>query len=601
MRALQRLEVVRVHGKCHKQELEHALQSIRRNEERFRLLSESVPIGIFQADQTGECAYTNMRWQAITGLSLEESLTCQWDDVLHEADRRTAREKWQEAIAHGNGFVDTFRLRRTDGEIRWIQLSMNPVCDDSGVTHIGAIEDITTRKQAEDKLKLSAENLHLAHEAQENNATRLVQLVNELEEAKTRAEAATKSKTEFLANISHEIRTPMTAILGYADLILEQHVSDTTLREPLQTIKRNGEFLLQIINDILDVSKIEAGKLDLEKLRCSPFQAISEVQALMQVRAEEQNLTLAVEYDGPIPETIETDPTRLRQILINLVSNAIKFTAGGSVKIMTRLVQNDKGKNASDSVFLAVEVTDSGIGMTPEQIGRLFQPFTQADTSTTRKFGGTGLGLTITKRLAEMLGGNITAESEVGKGSTFRVIIATGALQGTKMMTGPPSESSSNQSQDFVQEPTPQASEQPGTLQRILLAEDGPDNQRLISFILKKAGYEVTVAENGQVAYDMAMEACDKETPFDVILMDMQMPVLDGYDATRQLRIAGYTRPIAALTAHAMASDREKCLAAGCDEFATKPIDRQRLLETIQNMIDHSKAEQANARTFAAR
>jgi PAS domain S-box-containing protein len=601
MRALQRLEVVRVHGKCHKQELEHALQSIRRNEERFRLLSESVPIGIFQADQTGECAYTNMRWQAITGLSLEESLTCQWDDVLHEADRRTAREKWQEAIAHGNGFVDTFRLRRTDGEIRWIQLSMNPVCDDSGVTHIGAIEDITTRKQAEDKLKLSAENLHLAHEAQENNATRLVQLVNELEEAKTRAEAATKSKTEFLANISHEIRTPMTAILGYADLILEQHVSDTTLREPLQTIKRNGEFLLQIINDILDVSKIEAGKLDLEKLRCSPFQAISEVQALMQVRAEEQNLTLAVEYDGPIPETIETDPTRLRQILINLVSNAIKFTAGGSVKIMTRLVQNDKGKNASDSVFLAVEVTDSGIGMTPEQIGRLFQPFTQADTSTTRKFGGTGLGLTITKRLAEMLGGNITAESEVGKGSTFRVIIATGALQGTKMMTGPPSESSSNQSQDFVQEPTPQASEQPGTLQRILLAEDGPDNQRLISFILKKAGYEVTVAENGQVTYDMAMEACDKETPFDVILMDMQMPVLDGYDATRQLRIAGYTRPIAALTAHAMASDREKCLAAGCDEFATKPIDRQRLLETIQNMIDHSKAEQANARTFAAR
>jgi CheY-like chemotaxis protein len=311
----------------------------------------------------------------------------------------------------------------------------------------------------------------------------------------------------------------------------------------------------------------------------------------MQVRASEQQLTLTVEQDGPIPETIETDPTRLRQILINLVSNAIKFTHEGSVKITMRLVEDDTNGHSTDSTFLAIEVTDSGIGMTAEQIARLFQPFTQADTSTTRKFGGTGLGLTITKRLATMLGGRITVESQFGQGSTFRVLIATGSLDETRMMSDSPSEAADNPPHDLDPRTAHQRIEQLETEQRILLAEDGPDNQRLISFILQKAGYNVTVAKNGQIAYDLAMKAVSDAIPFDVILMDMQMPVLDGYDATRQLRAAGYTKPIVALTAHAMASDRQKCLAAGCDEFATKPIDRTRLFETIRNITDLHKVQ----------
>jgi PAS domain S-box-containing protein len=244
MRALERLEVVRDHDGRHKRELENALSSIRRSEARFRLLSKSVPIGIFQVERNGERSYTNTRWQSITGLSFEESLTCRWDDVIHEADRREAREKWQYAVATGIAFVGTFRMRTTNGTIRWIQLRMNPVCDDSGVTYVGAIEDITTRKQAKDELTQSAENLRLAHEAQEANGVRLSQLVEELEQANTVAQAATRSKTEFLANMSHEIRTPMTAILGYSGLLLEQHADDETLREPLQTIHRNGEYLL---------------------------------------------------------------------------------------------------------------------------------------------------------------------------------------------------------------------------------------------------------------------------------------------------------------------------------------------------------------------
>jgi signal transduction histidine kinase/CheY-like chemotaxis protein/HPt (histidine-containing phosphotransfer) domain-containing protein len=390
--------------------------------------------------------------------------------------------------------------------------------------------------------------------------------------AKDAAEAASRAKSDFLANMSHEIRTPMTAILGYSDLLLQQDVTKSEREDFVEIIHRNGDHLLGIINDILDISKIEAGRMTVEQIPCSPHQLANEAISLVRARAIAKNLFLQIEYRGPIPETIYTDPTRLRQVLINLLGNAVKFTELGGVRLVVCLLDPPETPNP----HIGFEVIDTGVGMKLEQWASIFQPFTQADTSTTRRFGGTGLGLAISKRLAQMLGGDITGTSAVGKGSSFLVRIETGPLQGVRLLDG---------FSEALRATTDQPHNKPAPdirlSGRILLAEDGIDNQRFIAFVLEKAGVQVTVAEDGQVALDYVQSAQDEGNPFDVILMDMQMPVMDGYEATRRLRERGYTGPIIALTAHAMAEDRRKCLDAGCNDYATKPIDRQKLLATV--------------------
>ncbi|MBN1492227.1 MAG: response regulator [Phycisphaerae bacterium] len=395
-----------------------------------------------------------------------------------------------------------------------------------------------------------------------------------LREAMERAEEANRAKSEFLANMSHEIRTPMTAILGFAELLREQETLDLAPAErmdAIDAIKRNGTHLLGIINDLLDLSKIEAGKLEIENIRCSPARIIADVASLMSVQAEARSLSLSVEYTGPIPDRIQSDPTRLRQILVNLVGNAIKFTDEGSVKITVRLLTDFPAKP-----MIQFEVIDTGIGIAPQEIRRLFRAFSQGDASTTRRYGGTGLGLAICKRLTEMLGGEITVTSIPGEGSRFRATIATGPLDNVTMLARP--EQALSGTETTTTAPTGR------TIQgcRILLAEDAPDNQRLISHILRRAGAEVAVAANGQIAVNLALAASEEGSPFDIILMDMQMPVLDGYDATQRLRSEGYRGPVIALTAHAMATDRDKCLDAGCDDYATKPIERKNLMAIIQ-------------------
>jgi CheY-like chemotaxis protein len=369
--------------------------------------------------------------------------------------------------------------------------------------------------------------------------------------------------------MSHEIRTPMTAILGYTDLLLTE--GDIT-RAPddrvdaLQTIQRNGEHLLSLINDILDLSKIEVGKVGVESISCSPLQLLDEVESLMRLRAQEKNLSLQIELQGTLPTTIQSDPLRLKQIMVNLVGNAIKFTERGGVRMVAHY--------APDHQEIHFEVVDTGLGITPAEMQRLFTPFTQADNSTTRRFGGTGLGLTISRRLAEMLGGNVSiVDSAPGVGTTFRLTVqAVGATFG-----GEPFVATTANIAQRAPKPTPKLPQG----YRILLAEDGPDNQRLITFILRKAGAEVTVVDNGHSAVESAVEAADAGCSFDMILMDMQMPIMDGYAATTNLRSRGYSGPIIALTAHAMAGDRDKCLAAGCNDYATKPIDRPQLLQQI--------------------
>ncbi len=391
-----------------------------------------------------------------------------------------------------------------------------------------------------------------------------------IREQKQAAEAASESKSQFLANMSHEIRTPLTAILGFAENLLEDH-DPADARLALKTILRNGEHLLDVINDILDISKIEAGRVDIERLRFSPAELLADVVSVMRVRADAKQLDLRLNYIGALPARIESDPTRLRQILINLVGNAVKFTERGKVELRV---------TCPVAAPLRIEVIDSGIGMTPEELGRLFEPFVQADCSTTRRFGGTGLGLAISRRLARLLGGDIQVFSAPGVGSNFRVEVDPGDLTDVPRIENP--------GEVLDDGPAPDPTEWQSTRleTRLLLAEDGPDNQLLISKFLKSRGADVSIVENGRLALETALAAWRGGQPFGVILMDIHMPEMDGLEATRSLRQAGYDRPIIALTANAMSGDEERCRAAGCDDYAVKPIQRQKLIAQIAARLD---------------
>lgn len=401
----------------------------------------------------------------------------------------------------------------------------------------------------------------------------------ELREARSRAEDASRSKTEFLANMSHEIRTPMAAILGYADLLDDAQLTAGQRSEHIETIKRNGEHLLSVINDILDVSKIDAGRMVVEQLETSPRGILEDVARLMRVQADAKRLDLVLDSRTPIPERVITDPTRLRQILVNLLGNAIKFTESGSVSVS---MGYEPGSACGTLWF---EVRDTGIGMTPEQVEHAFTAFTQADASMTRRFGGTGLGLRISKRLANMLGGDITVQSTLGEGSVFTVSIETGDVgSAPRVPAGPLSlDAGVGERQATARE----GAGKPLAQLRILLMEDGIDNLRLISMHLDRAGARVTTARDGGegmrlLTRDGTIDGPLKsDVPFDAIVSDMQMPELDGYTAVKMLRDRGCDLPIVALTAHAMPSDRDRCLAAGCDAYAAKPIDKAGLIEVL--------------------
>jgi signal transduction histidine kinase/ActR/RegA family two-component response regulator len=429
-----------------------------------------------------------------------------------------------------------------------------------------------------DRIEQARNELQQAHDELEERVERRTA---ELKVALDAAQTANRAKSQFLANMSHEIRTPMTAILGYGDLLLEDDITPETQQEYVDTIRRNGAHLLAIINDILDLSKIEAGKMTVQRAPCSPRVIASEVVSLLRPRAMGKNLAVDLEYAGLIPETIMTDATRLRQVLMNLLGNAIKFTELGRVRLVVRMLD----PLSSPNPHIGFEVIDTGIGMTSNQTALIFTPFSQADDSMTRRFGGTGLGLAISKRFAEMLGGDITVTSSPGQGSSFLLTIETGPLEGvamheecTEAILGPEGT-----------RPVATSAGEPRLWGRILVAEDGPDNQRLIASILRKAGAEIIVAENGQLAIEHCCQAQREGRPFQCILMDMQMPVLDGYAAVRQLRETGCRTPIIALTAHAMRGDREKCLDVGCNDYACKPIHRHELLTLIAGYLGPAK------------
>jgi signal transduction histidine kinase/CheY-like chemotaxis protein len=391
-----------------------------------------------------------------------------------------------------------------------------------------------------------------------------------LSESRDQALEGSKAKSTFLANMSHEIRTPLTAVIGYSEALLDSDQTKEDRIEAIRTIHKSSQHVLNIINQILDLSKVEAGKIEIERVMVSPVQLLDEVSALMRMQAREKGLSFDVFFKTPVPEMVITDPTRLKQILLNLFSNAVKFTAEGYVHINVRCL--------AEKQTLLFEVVDSGIGMSEEQCAHVFGAFTQADASTTRQYGGTGLGLTLARQFAEMLGGGIEVASEPGRGSCFTVAINTGALDNVNFIKD--FTPSLNQS-DMVTEPETQVT----FTGEVLLVEDVGDSQHLLDMYLRKLGATVTVADNGQQAFELAQERL-----FDLILMDMQMPVMNGLDATHMLREHGYPGPIVALTANVSSEAREQCAAAGCDGFLTKPIDRVRFNQLVSSYLQPSIA-----------
>lgn len=382
----------------------------------------------------------------------------------------------------------------------------------------------------------------------------------ELDQARRAAESASHAKSEFLAQMSHEIRTPLTAILGYAELLLGSPHLSAEERLGLETIHRNGQMLLRLINDLLSLSRIEAGRLVLESVECALWPIVHQAVELVRPRAEEKGLALRTEPVFPLPQRIRTDPVRLRQILVNLLGNAVKFTEQGEVGLGIQWERDSQGRP-----LLRIAVRDTGIGMTQEQLARLFLPFGQATRGVAQRFGGTGLGLVISRRLAQLLGGNIEVQSHPGRGSVFTVRIAA----------EPVGEAWMHSLDESLRGESPTSETGQGRFSgRVLVAEDGPDNQRLIRTLLERDGLEVHLADNGRIACRKVWQAAAEGRPYDLVLMDMQMPELDGYQATRQLRQDGWSGPIVALTAEAMDGDRARCLEAGCDDYLSKPIER---------------------------
>lgn len=466
---------------------------------------------------------------------------------LHPDDRQVAIARVESLFTAGTEISNDLRVILKDGTRKWIHSQARATRDDTGklVFVEGTDQDITAQQ--------------LAREA--------------AFESERRADAANRAKSEFLANMSHEIRTPLTAILGFAEVLRE----DSNFAVPqhwihdLNTIASAGKHLLSIINDILDLSKIEADKTSLEFIETPLIEVLSEVEHLLRPTASGKGVLLNVKLTTPVPDRILSDPTRLRQILMNLVGNAVKFTEAGTIVIDASVAV------LNDNSFLIIDIEDTGRGIDAEKSQSLFQAFEQADNTVSRRHGGTGLGLAISRRLAKLMGGDVTLlRTELGKGSCFRLQLPLYPMDGSVLVNS------------IVAKDIPAVEIKLGKVSvqgKILLAEDGSDNQRLISFLLTKAGAVVDIADNGQIALEMLNKADESHLPYDLILTDIQMPEMDGYMLARTVRNQGIKIPIVALTAHALAEDRQKCLDAGCDDYLSKPIDKQSLLTVCSKWI----------------
>jgi two-component system CheB/CheR fusion protein len=516
--------------------------NIRTGETRLKLAAEVTGFGTYDLDiRSSDCVWSDEIYR-IFGIEIGETFprTAMFDRV-HPEDRARYRQLFLSLSGKDvkHSFKLEHRIVRADGEVRWIVNSGLLLFDERHPGSIperviGTMQDITDRKLFEQSLQ----------------------------DARDAAEAANRSRGEFLANMSHEIRTPMAAILGHAD-ILRDHLQDPDNLQVVDTIRRNGNFLLGIINDILDLSKIDAGKLEVAKRPVRPDAIVAEVRSLMDVRAAEKKLPLKIEFDGPVPEIIHTDAIRIRQILVNLVGNAIKFTDEGVVRLTVRFDEDDSR--------LQFHVIDTGIGIPSDEIDKLFDPFVQVDNTSTRSFGGTGLGLAICHRLAHALNGQVDVESQYGVGSRFTLSVK---VDPHVQLVNPNLALS-------VSADVPHGEIKLDA--KVLVVDDRRDIRYLAQHFIERAGGEVVTATNGKEAVEF-MATSDAED-VDLIVMDMQMPIMDGYDATSELRKRGFELPIIALTANAMNSDRDVCLSVGCTDYTTKPLDSRLLIRMIDRLL----------------
>ena len=529
----------------------------------------------------------NPEWESTLGYPLEEMEGKRFLEWVHPDDCEATVEAIERLgeLRSVKSFQNRFRCR--DGSYRWIEWRSTPL----GTRVYASARDVTAQYESEQKLIEANRQL----ESATAEANRMA----------CEAEAANAAKSEFLANMSHEIRTPMTAILGYADLLIDEATTDATARIGyIKTIKRSGSHLLSVINDILDLSKIEAGKMTVEHIDTDPHEILTDVEALMAVRAEEKGIELRCTLEPDLPRVIESDPVRLKQILVNLVGNAIKFTEQGVVAMRARV-----DGEASPSRQFVIEIVDTGVGMSDQALARLFEAFSQADSSTTRRFGGTGLGLTISKAFAELLGGDIHVVSEPGAGSTFTLVVPVGREPSRESGpepagTGPGRADATSSMRDGACEKRHDRQENeapPLADYRVYFAEDGPDNQRLVEFFLKKAGATIRIFDNGARLLEAMTDdgtvqgGLQDPPPCDLVLTDIQMPEMDGYTLVRTLRRRGCGLPIVALTAHAMDRDAEKCREAGCDHYVSKPIDRHLFIKTCAESVRRDAASRPPA------
>ncbi|HRX71172.1 MAG: CHASE domain-containing protein [Gammaproteobacteria bacterium] len=505
--------------------IRNALKASERN---YATLAEAAPVGIYRTDAVGSCLYVNRLWCDITGIPAEDAYGSGWTYAIHPEDKPMVIHHWREATKTLTPFRLEYRFLRPDGEATWVLGQAVPVLSEAGelTGHVGAITDMTTKKQAE----------------------------LEMEKARRLAEEANRAKSEFLANMSHEIRTPMNVIIGMNHLVQQTDLS-AKQRDCLVKIDQSAQLLLSIINDILDFSKIEANRLELEQVVFPLVSVLEPLTTLATTPQRDHPLRFSLMVDADVPPRLQGDPLRLSQILNNLISNAVKFTEAGQVTVQVR--QRDQ---QDDHVTLDFIVSDTGIGMPPAQMNQLFQPFVQGESSTTRRFGGTGLGLAISQRLARLMHGDIQVESQAGQGSAFTVTLPFGIGQtGENEPVGilPP---------DWKQQLTGK---------RVLVVEDHLLNQQVTYGFLRHLGMIVDCVGNGQHAVQRIQSASN----YDVVLMDLQMPVMDGFEATRQLRkrFSAEQLPIIAMTASAFDKDHAHCLEIGMNDHIAKPFDVNQL------------------------
>jgi signal transduction histidine kinase/ActR/RegA family two-component response regulator len=559
-------------------------EELHRRRENLLAIFEIAPVGMMLVDDTLKVRQVNHCFkhlldkqpEQLTGYRVGDSFNCTnaLDASggcgsgsqcaacrLQEILRKTLQEGH---VVEKEDIQNIFVIRGQETKL-YFEVSAVPILLEGKRYAIVVMSNITERKHTEEQLRS-------AKEEAESASCEMNRLNRQLDAAARRANHlaqgamdANKAKSQFLATMSHEIRTPMNSILGFSELLAEESLSESQ-KEYVQLIHNSSNTLLTLINDILDFSKIEAGKLTLERTETPLHVLLEEMESMFRPTASVKGLELAVLQCEEIPQTIWTDPVRIRQCLINLINNAVKFTQQGHIYV------NVSSKQQQDKIVIQFDIEDTGVGIPLNKQSNIFEMFVQADNSTSQKYGGTGLGLTITKKLAEMLGGDLTVISQPGVGSVFTLTIDAGPAEKQKKTWN-----KYEQAEEIQNLPESKNAPPSKKNQKILLAEDNPVNQQLMQVLLKKMGYEVALVDNGK----LAVEAMEKDS-YDIILMDIQMPEMNGLDATRSIRQKGFKTPVIAITANALKGDREQCLEAGCDDYLPKPIDKYDLEEMIQ-------------------